>query len=119
MTTTPPGELSIAAKIATAVMRGGGTISLAGEDIEVFLPDDLTHLLPALKKHKPEIVTLLRQQNSWPTPLSYPEYFCRLRAADFVPCSREEWEAEHGSDAERMARYERLCRRGARGEVVQ
>jgi hypothetical protein len=119
MTTTVPRELSIAEELAAAVMRGGGTIALTGEDLEVFLPGDLTHLLPALKKHKLEIVTLLRQQDSWPTPLSYPEYSCRLRGAGFVPCSREEWEAEHGSDAGRMARYERMCRWGASREVVQ
>jgi hypothetical protein len=119
MTTAAPRELSVAEELVTAVERGGGTMTLAGEDIELFLPDNLTHILPALKEHKQKIVDLLRQQNSWPTPLSYPEYFCRLRAAGFTRCSREAWEAAHGSDAERMARYERKCRWGASRDVVQ
>jgi hypothetical protein len=117
MTTTAPRELSIAEELVAAIERGGGTITLAGEDIELFLPDDLTHLLPELKEQKPEIVALLRRLGGR-IALSYPEYFCRMRAAGFVPCAREEWEAEHDSDAERMARYERMCRWGA-SEVVQ
>ena len=69
-------------------------------------------LLEQLRSQREDVRRVLRQQNSWPTPLSYPEYFCRLRAAGFEPCSREEWEAEHGSDTQRMSRYERLCRWG-------
>lgn len=76
-------------------------------------------LVKQIRSHRDDVIRILRQQNSWPTPLSYPEYFCRLRAAGFVPCSREEWEAKHGSDAERIARYERICRWGANGEVIQ
>ena len=76
-------------------------------------------LIEQLRSHRDDVIRILRQQSSWPAPLSYPEYFCRMRATGFAPCSREEWEAERGSDAERMARYERLCRWGASGEVIQ
>lgn len=75
-------------------------------------------LIEQLRSHRDDVIRILRQQNSWPAPLSYPEYFCRMQGAGFVPCSRERWEVEHGSEAERMARYERLCRWGAT-EVVQ
>ena len=119
MTTTVPPKLSIAETLAAAVTGGGGTMTLAGEDIELFLPDDLTHMLPELKEHKLEIVTLLRQQTSWPILLPYAEYFCRQREAGLVAVSCEEWEAEHGSDAKRMARYERLCRWGAMADVME
>jgi hypothetical protein len=76
-------------------------------------------LIEQLRSYRDDVIRILRQQNSWPAPLSYPEYFCRMRGAGFAPCSREEWEAEHGSEAERMARYERLCRSGASGQVLQ
>ena len=69
-------------------------------------------LVEQIRSHRHDVIRILCQQNSWPVPLSYPEYFFRLRAAGFVPCSREDWEAEYGSDAERMARYKRLCRWG-------
>jgi hypothetical protein len=76
-------------------------------------------LIEDLRSHRDDVIRILRQQNSWPAPLSYAEYFCRMRAAGFAPCSREQWEAEHGSDVERMAEYERLCRWGANREVVR
>ena len=76
-------------------------------------------LLEQLRSHRDEVMRILRQQRSWPSPLSYAEYFCRMQGAGFVPCSREEWEVEHGSDAERMDRYRRLCRWGASGEQGQ
>jgi hypothetical protein len=117
MTITESRELSAAGELAIAIERGGGTMALAGEDIELFLPDDLTHLLPMLQEQKAELVALLRQQNSGPAPLSYPEHVCRLRADGLVPCSREEWESRHGSDAEQVARHEHLCRCGAAGEL--
>jgi len=74
-------------------------------------------LMEQLRSHRDEVIRILRQQNSWPVPLSYPEYFCRMRDAGFLPCSREEWEAEHGLDVERMGGYERMCRWGAGGLV--
>jgi Zn ribbon nucleic-acid-binding protein len=61
MTITAPLELSTAEELAIAVERGGGTMTLADENIELFLPDDLAHLLPELKEHKPEILALLRR----------------------------------------------------------
>jgi hypothetical protein len=80
---------------------------------------EVHELLDQIRSHRDDVIRTLRQQNSWPTPLSYSEYFCRLQASGFLPCSREEWEAEHGSDTERVTRYERLCRWGARGEAAQ
>ena len=39
--------LSIAEDLAAAIERGGGgTIALAGENIKLFLPGDLSNLLP-------------------------------------------------------------------------
>jgi hypothetical protein len=102
-------------EIVGTVLRLGGALKLEGDNVRCSLPPAAAHLANELRKHKLEIVTLLRLRNSWPTPLSYPEYLCRLRAAGLVPCSREEWEVDHGSDAERMAKYERLCRRGSAG----
>jgi hypothetical protein len=58
---TSAGILPIAEELAIAVECGGGTMALAGENIELFLPDDLAHLLPELNEHKPEIVALLRR----------------------------------------------------------
>jgi hypothetical protein len=105
-----------------AVLAAGGELLLTDSGRIRFRGPDTPEgheLVEQVRTHRDDVIRILRQQNSWPTPLSYPEYFCRLRAAGFVPCSREEWEAEHGSDAERMARDERLCRWGAGGEVVQ
>jgi predicted RNA-binding Zn-ribbon protein involved in translation (DUF1610 family) len=61
MTITETLDLAIAEELAIAVERGGGTMTLAGENIELFLPDDLAHLLCELKEHKTEIVALLRR----------------------------------------------------------
>ena len=54
--------LSIAEDLAAAIERGGGTIALAGENIKLFLPGDLSNLLPELKEHKPELVALLHRR---------------------------------------------------------
>lgn len=61
MTSMVSLDSAIAEELAIAVERGGGTMTLAGENIEVFLPDDLVHLVSELKEHKPEIVGLLRR----------------------------------------------------------
>jgi predicted RNA-binding Zn-ribbon protein involved in translation (DUF1610 family) len=36
-------------------------MTLMGENVELSLTDDVAHLLPELKEHKPEIVALLRR----------------------------------------------------------
>lgn len=59
--TTESLDLSIAEELAAAVERGGGTMSLAGERVELFLPDGIAHLLPELKLHKVELVALLHR----------------------------------------------------------
>lgn len=105
-----------AEQLVIAVEVAGSVLELQGNKLKFQLSRAGGHLLPLLKESEPEIVALLRQRNSCPTPLSYAEYFCRLRAAGIVPRSREEWEVEHGSDAERMERYRQLCRWGAIGE---
>jgi hypothetical protein len=61
MTIMAPSDLSIAEELTIAVKCGGGAMKLAGENMELFLPDDLAHLLPELKEHKPQIVALLRR----------------------------------------------------------
>lgn len=61
MTITATQNVSIAEELAVAVECGGGTMTLAGENIELFLPDNLEQLLPELKEHKPEILALLRR----------------------------------------------------------
>lgn len=58
-------DLSTAEDLAAAIERGGGTITLAGDNIELFLPEGLGHLLPRLKEHKPELVALLRRRGGW------------------------------------------------------
>lgn len=73
-------------------------------------------LVEQIRLHRDDVMRLLQQQQSWPASQSYGEHFCRQRAAGLTPCSREEWEAKHGSDTERMARYERMCRGGASGD---
>jgi hypothetical protein len=115
------GDVTPSKLIQDAQRLGGELLLTDGGRIRFRGPDtpEWHALIEQLRSHRDEVLRILRQQNSWPAPLSYPEYFCRMRGAGFAPCPREEWEAEHGSDAERMARYERLCRWGARGEMVQ
>ena len=110
------------AALVQAARNLGGELLLADDGRIRFSGPDTAEwhaLIEQLRSYREDVIRILRQQNSWPVPLSYPEYFCRMREAGFAPCSREEWEAEHGSDAERMARYERLCRWGASGDAVQ
>lgn len=75
------------------LLTDGGRIRFRGPDT----PEG-HELIEQLRLQRDDVIRILRQQNSWPAPLSYPEYFCRMRAAGFLPCSREEWELEHGSD---------------------
>jgi hypothetical protein len=96
------------------LLGDSGRIRLSGPD-----SPQARELVEQIRLHRDDAIRLLQQQQSWPTPLSYPEYFCRMRHAGFVPCSREKWEAARGSDVERMARYERTCRWGASGEAIQ
>lgn len=62
---TSSESLSVAEELATAIERAGGTMTLAGDNVELFLPDDLAHLLPRLREHKPELVALLRHRGGW------------------------------------------------------
>ncbi len=61
MTITETLDIPIAEELAAAVESGGGTMKLAGENVELFLPDGIAHLLPRLKEHKPEIIALLHR----------------------------------------------------------
>ena len=63
--TTESIDLSIAEELAAAVKHGGGTMALAGENVELFLPDGIAHLLPELKLHKVELVALLYRLGGW------------------------------------------------------
>ncbi len=58
-------DLSIAEELAATVERGGGTMTLAGERVELFLPESIAHLLPELKLHKVELVALLHRRSAW------------------------------------------------------
>lgn len=112
--------MTIAEQLALGIERSGGILELKGDGRICYeIPKGAEHLLPLLREHKAEIVTLLRLRSSWPAPLSHAEHYCRMRAAGLTACGREEWEHKHGSDSARMARYERMCRSGASGEVVQ
>jgi hypothetical protein len=116
------GDVTHPSALIQAVRNLGGELLLTDSGRLRFRGPDTPEwqaLIEQLRSHRDDVIQILRQQNSWPAPLSYPEYFCRMRGAGFVPCSRDEWEAEYGSDAERTARYERLCRWGASGEVAQ
>lgn len=62
MTMAATSDLSIAEELAITIERGGGTMTLAGENVELFLPGDLAQLLPELKEHKPELVALLQRR---------------------------------------------------------
>jgi predicted RNA-binding Zn-ribbon protein involved in translation (DUF1610 family) len=86
-------DSAIAEELAITVERGGGTMTLAGENIELFLPDDLTHLLSELKEHKPEIVALLRRIGGriadFPMcPKCGAYYLYRERNAGLYECQR-------------------------------
>jgi hypothetical protein len=105
------------------VWRLGGELAVGeGGKLRLKLPDspEGNALLEELRAHRDEVVAHLSASSTrpWPIPLSYAEYFCRMRAAGFPPIASSEWETMHESDAERMARYECLCRWGASGEVV-
>lgn len=54
-------SLSVAEQLAITIERGGGTMTLVGDNVDLFLPDDMAHLLPDLREHKREIITLLRR----------------------------------------------------------
>jgi hypothetical protein len=58
-------DLSAAEELSQIIAAGGGTMSLAGDNINLSLPGDLSNLLPRLKEHKPELVALLRQRGCW------------------------------------------------------
>jgi hypothetical protein len=58
-------DLLDAQDLAEAVAAGGGTLSLVGDDAKLFLPGDHPNLLPMLKKHKLEIIVLLRLVGGW------------------------------------------------------
>ncbi len=83
--------MTIAEQLALEVELAGGILELKGDGrISYEIPRGAEHLLSLLREHKQEVIALLQQQQSW--------------------------EAKHGSDAERMARYANLCRWGAAGE---
>jgi predicted RNA-binding Zn-ribbon protein involved in translation (DUF1610 family) len=101
--------------------RLGGELAVGeGGKLRLKLPDspEGNTLLEELRAHRDEVVAHLSSSSTrpWPIPLSYGEYFCRMRAAGFPPIPSSEWETMHESDAECMARSERLCRWGAEGE---
>jgi hypothetical protein len=58
-------DLLEAQDLAEAVVAGGGTLSLEGDDAKLFLPGDHPNLLPRLKKHKLELIVLLRLAGGW------------------------------------------------------
>jgi hypothetical protein len=58
-------DLREAQDLAEAIVAGGGTLSLVGDDVKLFLPGDLSDLLPRLKKHKSELLVLLRLAGGW------------------------------------------------------
>jgi hypothetical protein len=104
------------------VWRLGGELAVGeGGKLRLKLPDspEGNALLEELRAHRDEVVAHLSASSTrpWPTPLSYPEYFCRMRAAGFPSIAISEWETMHGSDAERMGTEPiYLCRLGAEGE---
>jgi hypothetical protein len=103
------------------VWRLGGELAVGeGGKLRLKLPDspEGNAVLEELRAHRDEVVAHLSASSTrpWPIPLSYAEYFCRMRTAGFPPVASPEWESMHGSDAERMARCERLCRWGSGGE---
>lgn len=51
----------VAEELAIAIERAGGTMILDGESVRISLPDELAHLLPALKENKPAIVAMLHR----------------------------------------------------------
>jgi Zn ribbon nucleic-acid-binding protein len=58
-------DLLEAQDLAEAVAAGGGTLSLVGDDAKLFLPGYCPNLLPRLKKHKLELIVLLRLAGGW------------------------------------------------------
>jgi hypothetical protein len=108
--------------LVKAVLAAGGELLLTDSGRIRFRGPDTPEgheLVEQIRLHRDDVIRLLQQQQSWPASQSYGEHFCRQQAAGLTPRSREEWEARHGSDTERMARYERMCRWGASGEVIQ
>ncbi len=80
--------------IQAARNLGGELLLTDSERIRFSGPDtpEGQELIEQLRSHRDEVIRILRQQNTWPVP-SYPD-LCRMRDAGFVPCFREQWEAE-------------------------
>jgi hypothetical protein len=96
------------------LLGDSGRIRFSGPD-----SPQARELVEQIRLLRGDVIRILQQQSSLPASLSYPEYFCRQRDLGLVAVSREEWEAKHGSDSERMDRYQCLCRWGTSGEVAQ
>jgi hypothetical protein len=65
MTRSTVLDLREAEILAEAIVEGGGTMSLIGNEVRLFLPGDLRNLLPRLKENEMELIVLLRLAGGW------------------------------------------------------